>query len=72
MKTIKLRIALEITPNGEWQAAGSNFDDGDWNYAMTHCDPLPEAKKHWIEAEVPVPEEATAEVVAGNAVEVAA
>ena len=71
MNTIKIRIALEINPDGEWQAVGNNLDE-DWNDAMRYSDPLADGKRYWIEAEVPVPAEATADVVSGNAMEAAA
>jgi hypothetical protein len=76
VKTTKVRIALEIAPNGEWQAYGSSHidlaeDGGDtWGLVMDGLEALDghHVKRHWITAEIPVPAE-DAEVVAGSAVE---
>lgn len=72
MMTIKVRIALEINPDAEWQAYGSNLHTGDWAEVMDGIEALDghHVRRHWITAEIPVPAE-EAEVIAGSAVEAA-
>lgn len=69
METIKVRIALEINPKGDWQAMGSYaYGDDDWEGVMDAFEPLDgNAKRLWIEAEVTVPA-AEPETVKGEAV----
>jgi hypothetical protein len=70
MKTIKVRIALEVASTGQWQAYGFDLTDGTWDDIMDGLEPLqePYVKRHWIEAEVPVPAAEPA-TIAGSAVE---
>lgn len=68
MKTVKVRIALEIDPEGKWHACGFQ-DAGSWNEIMDSFDQLDNSARHWIEAEVPVPAAEPA-AIAGKAVEV--
>jgi hypothetical protein len=75
MKTVKVRIALEIAPDGQWQASGSSFFDDTpaseaWDLVMDGHEPLEghHVKRHWIDVEVPVPD-AEPEVIAGKATE---
>lgn len=73
MKTQKVRIALEINSAGVWQAYGYAVDAADsWEEIMESVEPLEghHVQRHWIEAEVPVPDAEPA-VVAGKAIEVA-
>jgi hypothetical protein len=67
MKTVKVRIALEIDPEGDWQASSSNIWGNDWEDGVSPWDE-PGSKRYWIEAEVPVPE-ALHETISGKAVE---
>lgn len=71
MKTVKVKIALEIDTEGYWHACGFSGGD-DWDEVMEAIDCLDghHVKRHWIEAEIPVPAE-DAEVIAGKAVEAA-
>jgi hypothetical protein len=73
MKTVKVRIALEIGPDGNWQANGYggpaiDQDPPDWGDHMSSYDAIDDGRRYWIEVEVPVPEEEP-ETLAGNAVE---
>lgn len=67
MKTVKVRIALEINQDGEWQASGWT-DLETWESTMGCFDSLEgDVVRHWIEAEVPVPDAEPA-AIAGKAV----
>jgi hypothetical protein len=71
MKTVKVRIALEIDPEGNWQASGCGGPGMvamDWGDHMAAFDAMDDGARHWIEAEVPVPE-AEPQTLAGKAVE---
>jgi|GEM_PF-5014953 len=64
-KTIKVRIALEINSDGEWFAYGFTRCKS-WKEAMECFDTLDgETKRHWITAEVPLPD-AEPEAVVGR------
>ena len=72
MKTVKVRIALEIGPDGSWHAYGYGAPGSkpeEFNSIMDSFDAIDDAARHWIEAEVPVPATEPA-VVAGKVVEV--
>ena len=63
MKTAKVKIALEINSDGDWIAYGySSQGDDDWASVMDAFDALEghHVRRHWIEAEVQVPEDAPA------------
>lgn len=70
MKTVKVRIALEIGPEGDWQASACSADENDWGVAMSAYDVIDSSQRYWIEAEVPVPE-AEPTTISGKAVEAA-
>lgn len=55
-KIIRVRIAIAISPNGEWAAAGySGAIKDDDIKDMVFIDALPDGERfHWIEADVPV------------------
>ena len=72
MKTVKVRIALEIGPEGDWHAYGYGAPGSkseEFNSVMDSFDAIEDAARHWIEAEVPVPE-AEPDTLHGKAVEV--
>jgi hypothetical protein len=71
MKTKKVRIALEIDHQGCWQAQGGDLFSDDWSEAMSALEPISDSHRHWIEAEVPVPEAPAETTVTGKAVEAA-
>jgi hypothetical protein len=69
METIKVKIALEINSDGEWQASGSSFNEmGDWQENLVFDELLDgeHVRRMWIEAEIPVPA-AEPETVKGEA-----
>jgi hypothetical protein len=67
MKTVKVRIALEIGPEGEWQAYG--FPSANHEDCLCGLPRIENSARYWIEAEVPVPDAEPA-AIAGKAVEV--
>lgn len=69
MKTLKVKIALEIDPEGNWHAYGYPNAES-WMEAMDSFDFLDNSVRYWIEAEVPVPD-AEPVIISGNAVEAA-
>lgn len=66
MKTVRVRIAVAITPDGLWACAG-NWDAPDDELMSFAIDRLycqqQEADYYWIEADVPVP---TTNVIIGE------
>lgn len=61
----KLRIALAICSNGEWNTCGSNvFNDAQ---KMDYCiETLPDGeKRYWVDVEVEIPTD-TAEIITGE------
>lgn len=56
MKTIKVKIALEVNPDGEWHAYGWH-DAADWDEAMDGLEPLQghHTQRLYVTADVPVP-----------------
>jgi hypothetical protein len=56
MKTIKVRVALAITPTGKWVANG--WSDGDEEEMIQTCLEYMDGKEQivWLEAEVPIPD----------------
>ena len=62
-KIVRVRIAVAVSPNGEWAAAGysGNKSDNDVK-EMVFIDGLPDGEQfHWIEADVPIPQVETIE-----------
>lgn len=70
MRTIKVRIALQVDPEGNWDAGGSSDCKEGWDDQNGNFD-LDQAKRYWIETEVPVPAMPEPETISGNAVEAA-
>ena len=54
MKTVKVRIAVAISPDGSWNSCG--WSDGTEKECMAiACDTVPEGEsRFWLEAELPV------------------
>jgi hypothetical protein len=67
VKTVKVKIALEIGPEGNWQAYG--FPSADHDECLNAFESIENSARYWIEAEVPVPDAEPA-VIVGKAVEV--
>lgn len=71
MKTVKVRFAVEVNPEGEWSGGGDHEAGDEWsdhnpNYYLNN------AKRYWVTAELPVPEApAEPETVAGTVTEAA-
>lgn len=68
MKTKTIRIAVEMTPDGDWQACAHHLDGDDWQESMQAFETPLGGARYWIEAEVPVPEMIPV-VVPGKAVQ---
>ena len=69
METIKVRIALEIDRDGYWYAYGDD-NGGDFDEVMQAVEYSRVGlggKRHWIEAEIPIPEDEP-ETIKGEAV----
>lgn len=54
MKTVKVRIAVAVDPEGKWNACG--WSDMDEDRAMElACEPLQEGEdRYWVTAELPI------------------
>ena len=65
-KTIRVRIAVCVAPDGEWNSAGWSGAHGqnkDEELASMAIDPMPVAVSvHFIEADIPLPQTIAAEV----------
>lgn len=70
MKTVKVRIAVAVGPDGDWSAYGwKGARDG--HAMVTATDTVCEgASRYWITAELPIPEVLEVPTIAGT-VEVA-
>lgn len=69
-KTVRVRIAVAVFPDGSWKASGSRYpgatmtqqehDDSDLKWVRDHCtddgDPLSGEHCYFVEADLPVPE----------------
>lgn len=68
-KTIQIRIALAVDPDGCWCATGSNTDDDDdWETVMRNFnDVVSGQKRYWITLEVKKPELPEPEIVKATA-----
>ena len=69
MEKIKIRIALEIDPDGDWYAYG-DANGGEFEEVIRAIEfgaLNPGGSRYWIEAEIPVPD-ANIETVKGDAV----
>jgi len=61
MKTVRVRIAVTVDPDGNWRSAGwkeSGYGDDERDIrdcVEENADDM--AKLYWIEADVPIPEE---------------
>ena len=63
-KRVRVRIAVAVGDNGEWNAIGFNLvEHDDAELAGCALDPLDAAEVvvHWVEAWLPVPEGVTVE-----------
>lgn len=59
-RTVRVRIAVAVQPDGYWHAYGdSKAGDNDNRHWAGYA--LPRAAIHWVEADVPLPSEATVE-----------
>lgn len=63
MKTVRVRIAVAVGPDGEYSCAGWDKPDNDADVMGQAKDLLPGVVSFaaWVEADVPVPEEAVVE-----------
>lgn len=57
MKTIKARIAVAVAPDGEWNACGGSWTQGNDKNCMDICvDQLATGEaRYWVEVEVALP-----------------
>lgn len=57
MKTVKVKIAVEVNANGQWQAVGGHDYNHYTNNTFYGCDvgDPSESVFFWVEAELPVP-----------------
>ena len=62
-RTVRVRIAVAVTPNGSWEAAGSRgWPDDDASHEARVCSDDPaHARVTYVEADVPLPEPETVE-----------
>ena len=58
---MKVRIAIAITPNGNWTAAGYKGceDESPQSVLDVYVDEMVGEVYHWIEADVPIPKQET-------------
>ena len=64
MKTVKVRIAVAVDPDGDWHACGWS-GSSDETMMRTAVDTIAEGeRRYWIEAELEVPDAAAATVQA--------
>lgn len=62
MNTVRVRVFVSVSPNGEWQARGSSFAIDE--YHIRHCGHDPDIDGgHWLEARIPLPNQSP-EIVA--------
>lgn len=55
-RTVRVRIAVAVTPDGAWSAFGYSGYDEKGVKESVFIDDLPEGEQfHWIEADVPIP-----------------
>jgi hypothetical protein len=61
MAKVKVRIAVAVGPNGEWNAMGWSSGEASDSEKMSLCvEPIdPGEARYWLEAELDVPEEPT-------------
>ena len=66
MATVKVRIAVAVDPDGDWNSCG--WKDGDDKDKMGMCcDTLGSGEaRYWLEAELPIPEIAKIQAVVTN------
>lgn len=56
MATVKVRIAVAVTPEGEWNACGWSGAESDDDKMSICVDSLASGeKRYWLEAELEVP-----------------
>jgi len=61
-KTVRVRIAVAVCPDGEWAAAGNWEYSGEAIRDIVFIDELPGSESwHWIEADIPLPKPQTIE-----------
>lgn len=66
MKTVRVRIAVAVDPEGRWNACGWNRDDGsvapDKDKMEAAREMVDEGEaRYWLEADLPIPTESTVE-----------
>lgn len=61
MATVKVRIAVAVAPNGEWNAMGWSSGEASDSEKMSLCIETidPGEARYWLEAELDVPEAPT-------------
>ncbi len=62
MKTVKIKVAVAVDPEGGWMASGWSDRNGEpVEEAMENCidDFGGNEAKYWLEAELPIPKEMT-------------
>lgn len=59
-RTVRVRIAVAVQQDGRWHAAGWR-EATDFVKSEIAQEPLGDCVVHWIEADVPLPSEATIE-----------
>jgi hypothetical protein len=67
MASVKVRIAVAVDPDGDWNSCG--WKDGKAADAMSICvDTLASGEaRYWLEAELPIPEIATIQAAVSEA-----
>lgn len=61
MKTVRVRIAVVVTSNGKWEAAGGSLWNDRHSREMAGESAARESATYFIEADLPVPEAKTVE-----------
>ena len=68
MATVKVRIAVAVTPEGEWNACGWSGSESDDDKMSICVDSLASGeKRYWLEAELEVPSADTVQASASAA-----
>jgi hypothetical protein len=65
-RTVKIRVAVSVDPEGHWYAVG--YANADEKHLRESCDELDPGEAHyWLEAELPVPETQTVQATVTKA-----
>lgn len=68
MKTVKVKIAVAVDTDGEWNSSGwSPINESDDLFIFLACKSMSEkAQVYWLTAELPVPENPTITTICAN------